>query len=77
MGGLVRDYRRISPGLRILITRNDEDISGIPYLVIPSIKPRFWPAGLKTHKRGEIKKYERTNIHPRGRGKRRRKNLGI
>jgi hypothetical protein len=77
MGGLVRDYRRIPSGLRILITRNDEDISGVLYLVISSIKPRSWPAGLKTYKRGGIKKYKRTNIHPRERGKRRRKNLGI
>jgi hypothetical protein len=77
MGGPVRNYRRIPPGLRTSITRNNENISGIPYLAIPFIKPRSWPAGLKTHKRGGIKKYERTNIHLRERGKKRRKNLGI
>jgi hypothetical protein len=77
MGGPVRDYRRIPPGLRISIIRNDENISGIPYLAIPFIKPRFWPAGPETHKRGEIKKYEKTNIYPRERGKKRRKILEI
>jgi hypothetical protein len=41
MGELVRDYRHISPGLRILIIQNDENISGVSYLVISSIKPRF------------------------------------
>jgi hypothetical protein len=40
MGGPVQDYRRIPPGLRISTTRNDEDISGVPYLAIPFIKPR-------------------------------------
>jgi hypothetical protein len=69
MGGPVRNYRRIPPILRISITQNDEDISGILYLAISSIKPRFWPAGPETYKRGGIKKYERTNIYPRERGK--------
>jgi hypothetical protein len=77
MGGPVRNYRCIPPGLRISIIRNDEDISGIPYLAISSIKPRSWSAGLETYKRGEVKKYERTNTHPRERGKKRRKNLEI
>jgi hypothetical protein len=77
MGGPVQNYRRIPPGLRTLITRNDKDISGVPYLAIPSIKPRFWPAGPKIYKQGGVKKYERTNTHPQGRGKKRRKNLEI
>jgi hypothetical protein len=77
MGGPVQDYRRIPPGLRTSTTRNDKNISDIPYLAISSIKPQFWPAGPKTHKRGEMKKYERANTHPRERGKKRRKNLEI
>jgi hypothetical protein len=56
MGEFVRYYRRIPPGLRISITRNDEDISGVLYLAISSIKPRFWSAGPETYKRGGVKK---------------------
>jgi hypothetical protein len=63
MGELVRDYRRIPPGLRISTIRDDEDISGVLYLATSSIKPRFWYAEPKTYKQGEIKKYERTNTH--------------
>jgi hypothetical protein len=77
MGGPVRNYRRIPPGLRILITRNDGDISGVLYLAISFIKPRFWPAGPEIYKRGGVKKYERTNTYPRGRGRKRKRNLGI
>jgi hypothetical protein len=70
MSELVRNYHRITPGLRISIIQNDEDISGVLYLVISSIKPRFWFAGSEICKRGGIKKYEKTNIHPRKWGRR-------
>jgi hypothetical protein len=73
MGELVRDYRRIPPSLRTSITRNDKNISSVLYLAISSIKSRSWPIEPEIHKRGEIKKYEKTNTHPREREKKRKK----
>jgi hypothetical protein len=77
MGELVRNYRRIPPGVRILIMRSDKNLSSVLYFVISSIKPQSRSTWPETHKRGGIKKYKRTNIHPRGRGKKKEKKLRI